>query len=106
MSYEPDLRYLKDLGRKKEADTPFSEQARSYRDQLWNIDGDIRIRWAGTGAFWGLMLSTCDPFGWRYHFVVGGHTISLLAYFAVCILGGLAIGFIAASLWRRFTAEA
>ncbi len=99
VSYEPDSRYS-DLGRDKEPSALSVEQPETYKGQYWNVDRHIRGRWAGAAASCGMMFAAWDPFD-----LVQRWNMDLLLFCFGCAVGGLALGFVGASIRRRFTGE-
>jgi hypothetical protein len=104
-SYEPDPRYLKDLGDKREVDAAFSERSEVPKGQFWNVDNRIRGRWAGAGAFVGFVFAFFDPLSLQSLIAADSRFVTSVTCAATYILGGLVIGMLAASIRRRFTCE-
>ena len=108
MTYDPDRRYAHDL-EATEAAKPLPDDVASGRGQFWNVDGHIRGRWIGSGGALGFsvvyalfargVLDVDRPL-----FGLSHATFMISSYTAGIIAGGL-LGFLAATIRRRYTGE-
>jgi len=105
MTYEPDQRYSTDRGSRQEIDKAFSEKPGSGRGQFWNVDNHIRGRWIGAGASLGFTIAIFSVLDWSRGIVYDGYFGPFWVYLVACAVLGGVIGFVAASVRRRFTGE-
>lgn len=106
MTYDPDRRYAHDLEARQFA-RPLPEDVALERGQFWNVDRNFRARWVGTGAATGFavvrMLYEAGVLRVDRPLLGMGHLGFLAFAHVVTIVAGGALGFLAATIFRRIS---
>lgn len=106
MTYDPDCRYAHDL-EASEAAKPLAEDTARERGQFWNVDRHIRGRWIYAGLTMGFVFVFVLQVVLDLHprlFGLGWGASMVLQATVIVGAGGL-LGFVAATIRRRYTNE-